>query len=567
MKFEDIKYERIDLKALKKKGLELEKKLRNAKTYEEAKQTYEEIEKLMNEDFSSPLSYIHIKNTIDTSDKFYENEVKYYDKKMPMFIGLMRKINKDIVNSPFKEDFLKDGYALKIKNIEVSLRQNKLSVAFLMMKESDLKLQYSKTVAQAKTNFMGKELNFYGLLKEMQNEDREIRKQALSAWSNLYESISSKLDEIYDKLIAVRCKEAKRLKYPSYVNQIYDARGIFDYNREDLAKFKDAIVKYVVPVCTQLNEERRIRLGVDHLYFYDEGLFYKEGALVPIGNTQELIEKAYQMYSEMSNETKEFFGFMKENNYFDLETKPNKRGGGYCTSLPKYKAPFIFSNFNGTSADVDVLTHEAGHAFAAYTCFHSDSDIYAQDNMTMDIAEMHSMSMEHFAYPYMEKFFGDNAAKYRLMHLEDALMTIPYLCAVDEFQGQVFKNPKCSAKERREIWHNIEKRFMPWRDYDDNQFLNDGGFWMQKQHIFLYPFYYIDYAIAQMGAFQFYQKEVKNHEAAWNDYYKLCQIAGKQGYFDTIAKVNVKSPFAEDTIKEIVNFVCERIEILKKEVE
>lgn len=566
MKFDEIKYERLDLKALKKKGIELEKQLRNAKTYEEAKAISRKIDELMADEFMTPLSYIHIKNTVDTSDKFYEDEVKYYNKKMPMFIGLMRKLNKDLVASPFKEEFIKDGYAIKIKTAEVSLRQNKLSVALLAMKESDLKMQYSKTVAQAKTTFMGKELNFYGLLKEMQNEDREIRKEALNAWSNLYESISAKLDEIYDKLIVIRCKQAKRLKYPSYIQQVYDARGIFDYNREDLAKFKDAIVKYVVPVCTKLNEERRERLGVDHLYFYDEGLFYKEGALVPQGTTQELIEKAYQMYSELSEETKEFFGFMKDNNYFDLETKPNKRGGGYCTSLPKYKAPFIFSNFNGTSADVDVLTHEAGHAFAAYTSFHNEEDPYAQDNMTMDVAEMHSMSMEHFAYPYMEKFFGDKAAKYRLMHLEDALMTIPYLCAVDEFQGQVFANPKCDSKERREIWHKIEERFLPWRDYGDNKFLNEGGFWMQKQHIFLFPFYYIDYAIAQMGAFQFYKKEVNSHEEAWKDYYKLCQIAGKQGYFDTIQQVNVKSPFEEATIKEIVDFVCERIEVLKKDV-
>ena len=566
MRFDEIKYEKVNLKDLKKKFVELEKRYHNAKTYEEAKEVDDEIEKVAADELYTTLSYLHIMNTIDTSNKFYEDEVKYYNKKMPMFLGLMRKLNKDYVNSPFKEDYIKNGYSLKLRLAEVSLRQETLKVAFLGIKESLLKMQYSKAVAQAKTTFRGKELNFYGLLKEMQDPDREIRKEALTAWANLYEKIAPELDKIYDKLIKLRCTEAKRLKYKDYVEKTYEARSIFDYDRNDVTAFKDLVVKYIVPECVKLREEQRERLGVDHLYFYDEGMFYKEGALVPKGTTSELIEKANEMYNAMSKETGEFFTFMKENNYFDLETKPNKRGGGYCTQLPKYKAPFIFSNFNGTSADVDVLTHEAGHAFAAYTALHSEKDIYAQNNMTMDIAEMHSMSMEHFAYPYMEKFFESDAPKYRYMHLEEALMTIPYLCAVDEFQHQVFKNPKCTALERRQMWKKIEERFMPWRDYGDNAFLKNGGFWMQKQHVFLFPFYYIDYALAQIGAFQFYKKEVDNHEAAWNDYYKLCQIAGKQGYFDTLNKVNIESPFKEETIKDIVEFVKGQIEKLRSEL-
>lgn len=571
MKFEDIKYERLNFKEIKKKANEYEKAFRNAKSYEEQKKISDEIDQYMADEIMTTASYVHIKNTIDTSDKFYEDEFKNLNKKFASLLGVSRRLSKDYVNSPFKEDYIKNGYGIKIKTQEVALRQQSIKTVLLSIKESNLKLAYSKTVAQAKTNFRGQDLNFYGLLKEMQNEDREIRKEAGEAWAKLYESIAPKLDEIYDQLLKNRCTQAKRLKYPDYVQMVYDARNIFDYNREDLAKFKDLVVKYVVPVCVKLREEQRERLGVDHLYFYDESVFYKTGAMVPRGTTEELVAKANEMYNEMSKETGEFFTFMRENGYFDLETKENKRGGGYCTSLPKYKAPFIFSNFNQTSADVDVLTHEAGHAFAAYTGMHSEKDCYAQDNMTMDIAEVHSMSMEHFAYPYMDKFFGEDAAKYRLMHLEEALMTIPYLCAVDEFQHQVFakSNTKkvASSAERMEIWHNIEKRFMPWRDYGDNEFLSKGGYWMQKQHIFLFPFYYIDYALAQMSAFQFYKKETVNHEEAWKDYYKLCQIAGKQGYFDTLKLVNIKSPFEEDAIKEIVEFVSERIEVLKKDVE
>ena len=403
-------------------------------------------------------------------------------------------------------------------------------------------------------------------LKEMQDPDREHRKNALKAWSDLYESISAKLDDIYEKLVKIRCRQAKKLKYENYVQMVYAARSIFDYTKDDVKDFKELVVKYIVPVCVKLKEEQAKRLNVDKLYYYDESLSYKEGAMVPIGTSAELVEKANAMYDDMSKETGEFFTFMKENGYFDLETKPNKRGGGYCTELPKYKAPFIFSNFNGTSADVDVLTHEAGHAFAFYTAIHGDKDIYANDNMTMDIAEIHSMSMEHFAYPYMEKFFGDKAAKYRFAHLTDAFTCIPYLCAVDEFQHRVFADPNCSAADKRRIWKDIEEKFLPWRDYGDLPFLNNGGFWMQKQHVFLYPFYYIDYALSQICAFQFYKKELENHDAAWKDYYKLCSIAGKQGYFDTLKAVNLESPFKEETVKSVVAFVTRKIDELREKI-
>ena len=182
---------------------------------------------------------------------------------------------------------------------------------------------------------------------------------------------------------------------------------------------------------------------------------------------------------------------------FDLETRPGKHLGGYCTSLPEYKAPFIFSNFNGTSADVDVLTHEAGHAFQAYLGERL-IPIGVLQGSTSEVCEIHSMSMEFFTYPWMDKFFGDRADEYRYAHLCDALAVIPYMACVDEFQHEVYKNPKMTAKERRGVWRSIEKKYMPWRDYDGNAFLENGGFWMQKQHIFLYPFYYIDYALADL---------------------------------------------------------------------
>ena len=290
---------------------------------------------------------------------------------------------------------------------------------------------------------------------------------------------------------------------------------------------------------------------MDKLHYYDEELIFPEGNAVPEGATAEMVAKAQKMYHELSKETGEFFDFMVEHELFDLETKPGKQTGGYCTFLNTFKAPFIFSNFNGTSADVDVLTHEAGHAFEAYT---AAKQIPFMDMVfpTSEVAEIHSMSMEHFTYPWMEAFFGKKADDYRYAHLMNAMEVIPYMVCVDEFQHKVFENIGMTAKERREVWHQLEQNYMPWRNYDGHKFLEEGGFWMQKQHIFVNPFYYIDYALAQICAFQFFERSKKEPEQAWADYYRLCQAGGSRGYFELLEMAGLKNPFADGTVEDVV---------------
>ena len=271
------------------------------------------------------------------------------------------------------------------------------------------------------------------------------------------------------------------------------------------------------------------------------------------------------MYRELSPETGEFFDFMMQYDLFDLETKPGKRPGGYCTSLPSYKAPFIFSNFNGTNADMQVLTHEAGHAFEAYVASRR-MPLPELAHSTSEINEIHSMAMEHFTYPWMERFFGDKTTKYLYDHLWGALNVLRYMCCVDEYQHRVYDNPSLTAMDRRAVWHELEQAYMPWRDYDGNEFLEGGGFWMQKQHIFLYPFYYIEYALAQICAFQFYLRMKQDRPAAWADYLRLCQAGGSLGYFDLLKLAKLDNPFAEGTVEKAVSAVLASIDELEKQL-
>ena len=550
-KFKDLEYVRPNFKEIRKQLKEKTKELKNAKTYKEARKVYFEVEEIMGH-VSTQGTIVSIRNTIDKTDKFYENEDAVITKEGASLSLVMKKLIKTLLDSPFKKDIDNEFGEYLLKEASMSLKLIKLSIIPEIIKENKLSQQYSKEVALCKTNFRGEDCNFYGLLKHMESVDRKEREEAFHAWADMYELVSPKLDKLYDKLVALRVKKAKKLGFDNFIDYVYLARSRYDYNAKDVEAFRKQVRDEITPFCAELFAKQKERLGIDKLHWYDEALVFPEGNAKPIGTTEELVNKALNMYKELSPETGEFFQFMVDHELFDLETKPGKHMGGYCTFLQDYKAPFIFSNFNGTSADVDVLTHEAGHAFESFVASRTlpISEIVWS---TSEINEIHSMTMEHFTYPWMESFFNENVNKYRYAHLVSSVTTIPYLVSVDEFQHRVFENPKMSAVERRKVWHEIEQTYMPWRDYDGNKFLEEGGFWMQKQHIFLYPFYYVDYALAQLCAHQLFVRSTKDRNQAWNDYLNLCKAGGSKGYFDLLKVANLKSPFADGTVKEVMD--------------
>ncbi len=346
--------------------------------------------------------------------------------------------------------------------------------------------------------------------------------------------------------------------FKSYIEMAYLANGHYYYGADEVAAFRRQVVEELVPVAARLYEQQKKRIKIDKLHYYDEQLVFPEGNAAPVGDVRYMVESARKMYRELSAETGEFFDFMCEHELFDLETRAGKHMGGYCTFISGYNAPFIFSNFNGTSADVDVLTHEAGHAFQAYSTA-KNVTLSSQLWSTSEISEIHSMSMEHFAYPWMDLFFGENADKYRYAHLSDALKTVPYLCLVDHFQQEVFSHDY-DAKGLRECWRRLEKIYMPWRDYDGNGFLEEGGFWMQKQHIFMYPFYYVDYALAQMGAFEYFTRAKADKAGAWKDYYALCRAGGSKSYFELLKLGGLSNPFEKGSVKKAISGVVAELE-------
>ena len=560
--FENIPYERVDFEKVKAFYIDLNARLNSAQSYAEVKKCI-----LEEEVFSSTINTMGtlamVRHTIDTSDEFYEKEEEYFDQKYPEAMPYMQAFNAGLLRSPFRKDIEGEYGAHFLNALQLSVDAFSEKNIALMQEESELTNRYQKLTAACKIPFDGGEHNLYGILKYFSSPEREVRKAAAKKYAEFFEANDKELGEIFDRLVKIRDEMGKNMGFANFIPLGYMHQSRLDYDETDVAAFRAQVLEEIVPFCSKLYEAQAKRIGVDKIRFYDEQLIFLDGNAVPVGDRAYLVEQARKMYHDMSDETREFIDFMIKHELMDLDNKPNKAATGYMTTLNDYKAPFVYSCFNGTTADVDVLTHEMGHAFAAYMAM-KHQPLQALWSEPTDIAEIHSMSMEQFAYPYAELFFGEKAEHYRFQHLQEALTFIPFGVAVDEFQHIVYAKPELTPDERIAVWHDLEKKYMPWRDYgDDNEFFSRGGWWYHKLHIYHYPFYYINYTLTSMGALEFKKKQATDKAACWEDYKTLCKIGGSLGYRDALKAANLAVPFEKGGVKRAVSYA---IDILTEKI-
>ena len=556
MKFSEYKYERPNYDIIKKSFLELVEKIKNSTNYEEQYKYIMELNKIRKH-IETMSSIASIRNSINTADEFYEKETEYWDEHAPLYEELNSDFYKVLIDSKFKEEIKKDFSEQFYKICEYSLKAFSPEIIGDLQKENKFMSKYTKLLASAKIKFKGEELNLSGLYKYMLSDNREEREEASKAYYKYFEDNEERFDDIYDQLVKIRHNIAKKLGFDNFVELGYIRMDRTDYNPEMVVNLRKQILEFIVPLCNKLYEHQANRLNLDKLTYIDENIEFIDGNANIKGDSKYIIENGIKMYNELSKETKEFFDFMLENELMDLETKHNKSAGGYCTYIPEYKAPFIFSNFNGTSEDMDVLTHEAGHAFQLYMSRYIE--MQEINFPTLDSCEIHSMSMEFITYPWMDLFFKDDTNKYKFAHLCSAIKFLPYGVVVDEFQHIIYENPNMSKDERKKVWRELEKKYLPHRDYAGCEILEKGCWWFKQGHIFKDPFYYIDYVLAQICAFQFLKKMNENKEQGWKDYLRICEIGGTKSFLEIVKTGNLISPFEDKCIESIITNLEENI--------
>ncbi len=561
--FSDIEYIRPDFAKVRAFYEELNVRVQQAKSYGEVKKCLLDEEEFSSH-FDTMATVMSIRHTVDTSDKFYEAEDEYFNQAYPEIMPYMQSFSMALLSSPFRADIDKEYGEQFLKKVQLSVDSFSEKNIALMQEENELTNRYQKLIASCKIFFDGEERNIVGLEKYFSDPNRETRKAAAKLYEEFFQKNDNELGEIFDRLVKIRHQMGVNMGFKNFVPLGYMQQGRMDYGAEEVASFRQQVLEEIVPFCEKLYKAQAKRIGVDKVHFYDESFIFPDGNAVPVGDRAYLVEKAREMYQDMSKETGEFIDFMIEHELMDLDNKPNKAATGYMTSLNDYKAPFVYSCFNGTTGDVDVLTHEMGHAFAGYMAMRTQP-LQALWHEPTDIAEIHSMSMEQFAYPYAELFFGEKAEQYRFQHLQEAITFVPFGVAVDEFQHIVYENPDMTPQERTNAWRELEKKYMPWRDYgEESEFFTQGGWWYHKLHIYHYPFYYINYTLTTMGALEFKKKQAENKAACWKDYMTICKLGGSLGYLDTLRAANLAVPFEKGGVKRAVSYA---IEILNKQIE
>ena len=550
MKFSEMPYERPDLAAVKQQFADLLAELQAAPDYAAAREVFLR-EQTLSKHIDTLANLASVRNTIDTRDKFYDGEMNFWNEALPQLQECENAWSKAMLASPFRKDFAAEYGDLMFVNAEIADKAFSPEILPEMAEENKLTTEYGKLIASAQIPFEG---GVYTLsqLSPFKNDPDDARR--LAAWQaegKWYKEHQAEFDGIYDKLVHLRDTMGKKLGYEGYTTLGYYRMGRNCYTKADVEKFRAAVVKYLVPLADSIYREQAKRLGKQYpMNFADNALMFRSGNPTPCGDADAIVAQGKKFYDELSPETSEFFNKMLDDQLMDLLSTPGKAGGGYCTGLGDYAVPFIFANFNGTQHDVEVVTHEAGHAFAAY--MNRNRIPYATVWPSMEGCEVHSMSMEFFAWPWAEGFFGKDARKFRYSHLAGALTFIPYGTMVDHFQHIVYEKPDMTPKERHGVWKELLGVYMPWMQLGDEiPFYGEGEGWQRQMHIYQSPFYYIDYCLAQTVSLQFWAMLQKDRAEAWSHYMAYTLQGGSRVFTELLKNAGLTSPFEESCLRGV----------------
>ena len=560
MRFSEMHYERPSLEAALAGARALAEKARAVASDEEMTALYWEIDKAGSA-WSTMACLANIHYTQDTRDAFWAAEQDFFDASDPALSVAMTEVYRAVLANPHAPALDAAFGPVVTPSLKNAVLGTDDRVLELQKEENALISQYQKLYGGALVQFDGRELTIPQLGAYKENPDRAVRRAAYEAEAGYFDAHREEFDSIYDRMVRNRNEQARILGYRDYSELSYVRMNRLGYGPAEVAAYRDEVKQSIVPQVDRLMRLRWQRAGLPaDAKFWDSPVSFADGNPRPHGTREQLMASARQMYHELSPETGAFIDFMQDNDLFDVESRPGKMSGGYQATIADCRAPFIFANWNGTSGDVDVLTHEAGHAFEAWLALQDPTLPHSLACPGMESAEIHSMSMEFLTAPWHHLFFGPDTAKYELSHAEDSLFFLPYGCIVDEFQHIMYQQPDLTPDQRNQVWLELEKKYRPWNDFADLPFYGRGAGWQRQLHIFQCPFYYIDYCLAQTIALQFFAAQLADPADAWRRYLALTRCAGRKPYAGLVETAGMQVPFAPGSLKQVADTVARWIE-------
>ena len=550
MKFSEMTYTRPDIEALLAQCREFAARAAAAPDSQSLTALYYEQSRAF-ADYTTASQLVNIHYTCDTRDAYWKAEQDFFDDNGPAVSNAQVEIFRSFLANPHVDalaETIGSTCVAGMKNAVLGMDDRTVE---LQKEFNGLVSQYQQIYGGAMVELDGKQLTIPQLGPYKESLDPKVRRAAFEAEAGYFDAHRDQLDQLYGKIVKNLNQQAKVLGYKDYSELSYVRMNRIGYGAEEIRSFRDQVATDVVPLLQQVMKMRSARTGIAHPTFADLPVMFKDGNPAPIPGYEARMAAARTMYHELSPETAEFIDFMQDNELFDVESRPGKMSGGYMTSLPSYKAPFIFANWNNTSGDVDVLTHECGHAFEGYLAERDPAVPADLECPAMESAEIHSMAMEFLTAPWHHLLFGKDTDKYSLLHAEDSFVFLAYGCEVDEFQQIMYQNPDLTPDERNAQWLKLEKKYRPWIDFDNLPFYGRGAGWQRQLHIYECPFYYIDYCLSSMAALQFYLLSLTDHKDAWQRYLRLVRRAGLASYTELLQTAGLQVPFAPGRVKGI----------------
>jgi oligoendopeptidase F len=409
--------------------------------------------------------------------------------------------------------------------------------------------------------FRGEEQTLVQMGRHLEDPDRALRQEAWELVAKRRLQEAGQIEQIFEQLLKLREKIAANAGFPNYLQYAFRARGRFDYTAEDCLKFHEAIEKEVMPVLRQLQSQRRGQLGLDALRPWDLAVDpLNRPALRPFERIDNLVSNTRDIFVQLDSKLAREFTLMRDLHLLDLDNRKGKAPGGYQSTLAEARLPFIFMNAIGIQRDVETILHEAGHAFHALAT--RGEDLYAYRSAPIEFCEVASMSMELLGNEFIEKFYAPgDAQRARRDHLEGIVEIFPWIATVDAFQHWLYSHPGHSRADRQKAWVELMDRFggdVDWTGYEEAR----ANLWHRQLHIFIHPFYYVEYGIAQLGALQVWANSKKNKARALEQYHHALSLGGSRPLPELFEAAGCRFDFTRETVKPLVNLVSAELAIL-----
>jgi oligoendopeptidase F len=431
----------------------------------------------------------------------------------------------------------------------------------LETEEARLCQQYQKLSGALTVNFRGGEKTLVQMGRYLEEPDRALRQEAWELVTKRRLQEADKFEDVFDKMLKLRAQMAKNAGFENYRDYTFHRLGRFDYTPDDCTRFHDAVEKHVMPVARELQAERRRQLKLEKLRPWDLAVDpLNRPALKPFARVGEMVSRTQKIFDRLDGGLAGGFRQMQDLHLLDLDNRKGKAPGGYQQNLSESRLPFIFMNAVGLQRDVETILHEAGHAFHALAA--RDEDLYAYRSAPIEFCEVASMSMELLGNEFIEEFYSTaDASRARRVHLEGIIGIFPWVATVDAFQDWIYTHPNHTREKRRAAWLGLMDRFggdTDWSGFENAR----THLWHRQLHIFIHPFYYIEYGIAQLGALQVWANSKRDKVKALNDYKKALALGGSCPLPELFAAAGCRFEFSAKTIQPLTKLLQEELKKL-----